>query len=300
MTISVSTRSKIGAFAFWTASVAAAWRPLAQTFALALREDAFTYVLIILPVSAVLLYLGWQSLQASIAPSIRKGSALLLIAIGTACVAFGWRASMTADVQLSVTMFALVLWWIGTFVFWFGDRAGRLALFPLCFLFGLVPLPRLPLNAIVAMLQSGSAWTAHGLFVLAGVPVDQSGVFLAIPGLTIQVAQECSSIRSSSLLLATTIVLAQLVLYSPWRKALVIALAVPLSIAKNGLRVFIIGFLGTRVDPGYLTGRLHHQGGIVFFALALLAVFTLLWLLRRGEQTPQAGNRNMQVKAVNG
>jgi exosortase/archaeosortase family protein len=85
------------------------------------------------------------------------------------------------------------------------------------------------------------------------------------------------------MLLVTTMVLAQLFLRSPIRKAWVIAASVPLSIAKNGLRIFVIAMLGTRVDPGYLNGRFHHQGGIVFFAIALVFIFLLLWLLQRGE-----------------
>ena len=115
----------------------------------------------------------------------------------------------------------------------------------------------------------------------------QNGVLLTIPGLTVEVAQECSSIRSSSMLLVTTMVLAQLLLRSPWRKALVIGVAVPLSVAKNGLRIFTIAMLATRVDPAYLTGRLHHEGGIVFFMIALIGVFVLLWILRRGEDVSQ-------------
>jgi hypothetical protein len=43
--------------------------------------------------------------------------------------------------------------------------------------------------------------------------------------------------------------------------------------------------LGTRVDPGYLTGSFHHQGGIVFFAIALIVIFALLWILERGEHS---------------
>ena len=89
-------------------------------------------------------------------------------------------------------------------------------------------------------------------------------------------------------MLVTTIVLAQLVLRTPWRKALLIAVAVPLSIAKNGLRIFSIGMLGTRVDPVYITGRFHHQGGIIFFAIALIAIFALLWFLRKREAALEA------------
>ena len=106
---------------------------------------------------------------------------------------------------------------------------------------------------------------------------------LSIPGLDIEVARECSSIRSSLMLVITTMVLAHVLLRSWWRKSLLIAVAIPLSCAKNGLRIFVIAELGTQVDPGFLDGRLHHHGGIVFLSIALGAVAVLLCALRRTE-----------------
>jgi exosortase/archaeosortase family protein len=79
-------------------------------------------------------------------------------------------------------------------------------------------------------------------------------------------------------------VCAQLLLHSFWRKAVVFAVAIPLCVVKNGLRIFVLGVLATKVDPGFLTGRFHRQGGIVFLLIALLAIFLLIWLLRRGEK----------------
>jgi exosortase len=259
------------------------WRPLVDTFALALRNDAYTHILLILPVSAALIVLEWRSVGTMVASNVRTGSALLALAVLVAGLVRGWSASLPSDVQLSIEMFALVLSWIGAFVLCFGSRVSRSLLFPLCFLFGLVPFPQAALNGIVSLLQQGSALAAHALFAAVGVPVAQDGVLITIPGLTVEVAQECSSIRSSSMLLITTMVLAQILLRSPWRKAVVIAIAVPLSVAKNGLRIFTIAMLATRVDPAYLTGRLHREGGIVFFTIALAAVFGLIWILRRAE-----------------
>jgi exosortase/archaeosortase family protein len=86
------------------------------------------------------------------------------------------------------------------------------------------------------------------------------------------------------MLVVTTMVLAQMLLRSPWRKAVVIAVAIPLSVVKNGLRIFVLGMLGTRVDPSFLTGRLHRQGGIIYFLIALAAIFLLLWMARRGDE----------------
>ena len=111
------------------------------------------------------------------------------------------------------------------------------------------------------------------------VPVAQDGIVLTIPGLEIEVARECSSIRSSLMLIVTTLVLAHLFLRSWWRKVVLVAAAIPLSVAKNGLRIFTIGELGTRVDPGFLNGKFHHNGGIVFFAISVM----VLWILRRTE-----------------
>jgi exosortase len=138
-------------------------------------------------------------------------------------------------------------------------------------------------------MQEGSAWSAHALFSIFGIPAIQKGVQLTIPGLTIQVAQECSSIRSSSMLLITAILLAQFFLHAFWRKAFIAAIAIPLSVAKNGLRIFVITVLGTRVDPAYLTGRLHHQGGVLFFAVALGCVIAAIWFCKRREDTFLAG-----------
>jgi len=284
----------------WAVSLIVWWRPLVATFALALRDDQYTHLLLILPISAALIFQERRTLRTMVTMNLRIGAAFLAFAVLIVLSALVWPVSLPPDVRLSLTMSALVVSWIGAFVLCFGLRASRLVVFPLCFLLGLVPLPQAALSTIVALLQLGSAWTAHGLFAAFGVPVAQDGVLLTIPGLTLQVAQECSSIRSSSMLLVTCIVLAQVLLRSPWRKAFVIGLAVPLSVAKNGLRIFTIAMLGTRVDPGYLTGRFHHQGGIVFFAIALIAVFVLLWILRRGEESSRSSRLKLKESKATG
>jgi exosortase len=152
------------------------------------------------------------------------------------------------------------------------------------FLLAVVPIPSILLDQIVSGLQQSSTLAAQFLFLLFRVPVSRDGTMLAIPDLDIDVTPECSSIRSSLMLVVTTMVLAHLLLNKTWRQVLVVAIAIPLSVAKNGLRIFVIGMLGSRVDPAYLAGNLHRHGGIVFFLIALAAIFLLLWYLRRGEE----------------
>jgi len=132
-------------------------------------------------------------------------------------------------------------------------------------------------------LQQGSAFAANLLFEIARVPVTQDGLRLTIPGLALEVAEQCSSIRSSLMLLVTTMVLAHLWLRSAWGQGLVILAAILLSIAKKRLRIFALSTLAVYVDRSFLHGRLHHQGGILFFLVFLAGLFVLLWLVRWAE-----------------
>ncbi len=259
------------------------WRPLRDTLRLALEQDAYTHILLILPLGAALIYLDFKALRTDLHPSPRIGSVLLGLSLLIGCFERWGMAGASEDVRLTIAIFALVTWWIASVKVCFGEHTFRFLLLPLCFLFLLVPLPEVVLNVIVRSLQHGSAWMAALLFQVVGEPVQRDGVLISLTNLDLEVAKECSSIRSSWMLVVTSIVLADLFLRSWQRKALLIAAAIPLSVIKNGLRVFTIGELGTRVDPGFLDGNLHHHGGIVFFGIAVLGVGALLWALRRSE-----------------
>jgi exosortase len=261
-------------------SLVVGWHSLFSTLVLALRVDEYTHLLLIVPISVSLIFSERDLLKLAPGPAVGLGSFLLIAAI---LIGVFSRTISQIDVELSFNMLAIVIWWIGSFVLCFGSHVARLFLFPLCFLFWLVPIPAPLLEKIVAIWQHGSAISASLLFSTLGIPNTQDGVMLSIPGLNLEVAQECSSLRSSLMLIVTSMVLAQLFLRSFWRKTVVVLAAIPLSIAKNGVRIFTISMLGTRVDPGFLHGNLHRHGGIVFFLLALGAVVLLLWLLNRSE-----------------
>jgi len=261
------------------------WRPLFSTLTLALRDSRYTHILLILPVSASLIYLEWKASGSSEESPSNLGSVLLAVAIVATAVARLQIVRLRVDEQLTLNMLALVVWWIGAFIVSFGTRAFQRAVFPLCFLFWIVPIPEVALNPIVRLLQEGSVGSARLLFAAVGVPTAQDGTEITIAGLTIDVSPECSSIRSSLMLVVTTMVLAQMMLRSAWRKALVIAVAIPLSVAKNGLRIFVLAMLTTRVDRTFMTGRLHHQGGILYFMIALAAILMILYVARRGDKS---------------
>ena len=290
----MTKRTQVLAFAFLCAvSIVFWWHSLVVTLELALANDAYTHILLILPLSAALIYLDSKymdskapdskALRIRPQPSPSIGAALLALALVIGGYARWGMGATPGDVRLSLAMFALVMWWLASVLLCFGARTFHSFLFPLCFLFLMVPIPDFALSRIIEFLQQQSALAARIMFRAARVPVTQDGIMLSIPNLDIEVSLECSSIRSSLMLVVTTMVFAHLFLRSWWRKVLLVAAAIPLSVAKNGLRIFTIAELGTRVDPGFLDGKLHHNGGILFFGIAVVAVGALLWVLRRTE-----------------
>ena len=288
----IISRQYLGFVFLGVISLAIWWRALFATFSLALGSDGYTHILLILPVSAALIFVQRDRLPATPRPDFGVGVCLLPLSVLTTLWSKWAYAATHPDIALSLSMLALVTWWIGTVILCFGTQAFRSALFPLLFLLWMVPLPAFMLERIVALLQHGSAHMTRILFAVAGVPVSLNGVVLSIPGVDIEVAQECSSIRSSLMLMVATMVLAHLFLRSPWRKTAVVIAAVPLSVAKNAVRIFTLSMLATHVDPSFLTGKLHHQGGIVFFLLALGVICLMIWVLQRTE----AEKRSSQVR----
>ena len=264
-------------------SVTVWWSSIGLTLGLALSNDAYTHILLILPVSAALIYLEVKQSPLTACPREWIGAALLAVAMGLRVLAAWNLWHVSASASLSLSIFALVLWWIGSVVVCCGLQVFLSLLFPLCFLFLVVPLPASVVDSATVFLQHQSAIASEILFRAARVPVIRHGIVLSIPDLYIEVARECSSIRSSTMLIVITLILAHLFLNSWWRKTLLVVIAIPLSVAKNAVRIFTIAELGTRVDPAYLTGRLHHNGGFVFLGLALVVDVGLLWVLRRGE-----------------
>lgn len=262
------------------------WNSLLADVRLALTNDAYTYILLIIPLSISLICVEGSGLLARARPNRPIGVGLLSVALLVWVVSEWNFTHFSASWNLTLNVGALVVWWIGTTIFCFGFPTFRSLLFPLCLLFLIVPLPERGLNWITAFLQQQSAAAASMLFALVGVPVTHDGVVLSIPGLTIEVAHECSSIRSCTILVVMTLLLAHLFLKSAWRKTVLVLAAIPLSVAKNAIRIFTIAELGTRVNPSFLHGSLHQHGGVVFLGLAVLMTIVLLWVLRKSERRP--------------
>jgi exosortase len=122
-------------------------------------------------------------------------------------------------------IFSAITLLIGGVVLFYGIKSFRSAVFPLLFLFFLTPIPTVAVEKIILLLQMGSTEAAYGFFKLTGVSILREGYTFHLTGMSIEVAKQCSGIRSSIALFITSVIAGQLFLQTGWKK---VVLALPI------------------------------------------------------------------------
>jgi exosortase C (VPDSG-CTERM-specific) len=252
----------------------------------AVHSDLYSYVLLIPFVSAYLIKLKWRDLDFTSAFE-RRYAVIPLAAGATLLIGYwlqarrGWTPvadDYFALMTLSLLFFLLADAWV-----FFGGKNLRKLAFPIAFLFFSVPFPVAMRGRIETFLQHESADVAAAMLRLSGMPVLQEGTYFRLPGLRLDVAPECSGIRSSIILFITGLVAANLILNSNWRRVVLVAAMVPLALLRNGFRIFTISQLCVHIGPQMIESPIHRRGGPVFFGLSMIPFLFLLIYLRKKE-----------------
>jgi len=260
--------------------------PLRAFVTYARNSDVHSYGLLIPFVTAYLIYIRWKQLSREL--SSAWGYALLLTATGTGALLASLRFTELGQndymtlIALSFVCFAIA----GAFLF-LGGKWAYSAMFPLFFLAFMIPLPEAAVDFLENASKEASAEVANWLFLISGTPVLRAGTVFQLPGITIEVAKECSGIRSSLVLVITSLLAANMFLHTTWRRALLVCAVIPLGLLRNGLRILVISLLCVHIGPQMIHSVIHRRGGPVFFVASLVPLFVVLWWLRRGDVAVQ-------------
>lgn len=265
-------------------------RPLMELVALSSKSELYQHIPLIPLISLYFLVVHRRDFIPGVGWPPAVGICGLMLAL--ALYAMGGRVEPGLDRNdyLSMMMTGLVIWVLGAFVAAYGIRGLKRFLFPMLFLSFLVPVPGFLLDPVVTFLQFSSADISEVVFRLTGVPFLREGMVFSLPGISAEVARECSGIRSSLALVITSIIAGKLSLRTPWSKMGLVAAILPITVFKNALRIVTLSLLGSYVDPVFITGHwLHRSGGIPFFVLGLVLLAPVLWTLRRIERGTAQG-----------
>jgi exosortase len=233
------------------------------------------YGLLLAPVAV---WLAWRSgIRTDATPNRALGIAMLITAVviryvsGLAAEQFTMRESMVLGLAALTVYhygFRQVLWW------WLAFTLLALS----------VPLPELVTQALALPLQFKASQMGAALLEARHVPVLLTGNIIRIPGRELFVTEACSGLRSLTALLSLGVLMGGLMLRHPVSRVALIALAIPVAIVINGVRVFLTGFLVFFVSPAMGEGFMHMTEGWLLFLVSFTALGLITWTLALTER----------------
>jgi exosortase len=198
-------------------------------------------------------------------PSIGLG---LLILVGAVLL----RTVSELAAELFTMRFSMVAAAVGLVVYYRGLRQALAWWLPFVLLALAIPLPELVTSTIALPLQFRASRMGAALLEWRQVPVRLTGNVIEIPGNRLFVTEACSGLRSLTALLSIGFLMGGLWLNRFWSRALLIALAIPIAVVINGVRVFLTGFLVYFVDPKMGEGFMHMTEGWLLFLVSLVLI----------------------------
>jgi len=180
--------------------------------------EYYSHIYLIPLVSAYLLYSRRDEIWAEVDFALPLGLPVVAFGIIGYGAALAQGASLDFIDGIAWRIGSLLVAWLGAFLLFFGSRAFRSGLFPLLFLFFLVPFPTDLMDTFIHALQVGSTWSTALIFNLLGTSYFQEGFVFQMGKVTIEVAKQCSGIRSTMALVITGVLAAHLFLRRPWSK----------------------------------------------------------------------------------
>jgi exosortase len=252
-------------------------KPLASLMMYTSGTELHSHVVLVPLISAYLLCLKRRELPADYQTSPGWGFALAVAGLAALVTSWYLPPLSVNDRHVLPALAWVGLLSAGGFLF-LGRKWMSVAAFPACFLLFVVPLPDGVVTLLERASQLASSEVTGWYFELARIPYLRNGAInFTIPGFSFSVEDECSGIRSSWVLLITSLVASHLFLKGPWWRAAVVFLVIPLGILRNGFRIFLIARL--RLEDHWI----HERGGPLFFALALVPLFMILFWFRKLE-----------------
>jgi exosortase len=276
----ISNAKKTIAFLFTAAVVGAlVFGPLYRVWREARPSEFYSHIPLIPAISAFFFFRR----RKKYFQGDRTGEAVGIITVAAGLIMFVTSRIIQADLigHAFICSLSAIVMIFGSFLALFGKLAFKKALFPLAFLFFMIPLPIAFIEKIVSILATASTGITYLLFKAFGVPFVQEGSHFHLPEFDIVVADACSGIRSSIALLITTVLAGHFFLRKFWKQVLLAVAVFPVTVFKNGVRIITLYLLSYFVDIRIIEGGfLHKSGGFIFFGLGLVMLGYVLWLLR--------------------
>jgi len=224
----------------------------------------YSHGLLIVPLSLYFAYGKTPQLRRAEIRGSWWGVAILCVGVLSVCI--GELGGLLTALR-SGYVFALM----GLVLLLAGRQVFEILLFPMAFLFLMVPLPQSLVNIIAFPLQLIAAGWAVSSLQAFGIPSLLEGNIIHLAHTQLFVAEACSGLRSLMALLTLGVVFAQFFRAGRLlQQSILVLSAIPIAIVVNAVRVSLTGILTHNFGPEAAGGFIHDFQGIITFSMAFI------------------------------
>ena len=236
----------------------------------------YSHGFIVLAISAYFTYRVLRKIDVNLETDVR-GLYVLAISLIVHVLATLWDVGYISAVSLLMATYGLILTFYG--------RAAKQMAFPVFFMVFAIPFP---VYGLTNQLEVLSAQASVSLVNIFGIEASNIGAEIHLEACSFVVGAPCSGIRSIISLLTVATLYAYLIQDTLVVKATLVALAIPLAIFANVLRISSILVVAEFFGRDTALGFFHYASDIVLFVTAVV----MLMLLRRCLNWLMSGQRS--------
>jgi exosortase A len=228
------------------------------------RSSTFAHAWLVPP---IVLWLVWRK-RAELALITPRPAPWVLLPM--AVVSLGWLLGDLAGIN-AVTQLAFTALLVLSVPAVLGLAVARRLMFPLAFLFFMVPIGEFTTDIMMEWTADFTVWALQ----VSGVPVYREGLQFIIPSGAWSVIEACSGVRYLIASFMVGTLFAYLNYTSHWRRWVFVGISIIVPIVANWVRAYMIVMLGHLSSNTLAVGVDHLIYGWVFFGVVIGIMFVI-------------------------
>ncbi len=237
------------------------------------KDSEYSHAPLIPFISIFLIWLLWkQLLDAPVKPS--ASGWFFIVPSLVVMLVMSWAGATNPQ-----GLFFPVLIW-GMVIVMLGRAVAKIISFPIAYLYFMCTVPGDILTKITFPIRMISTVGATTILNLFGYQADRIGTEISLPNIVVNVASACSGFKTLIAMLALAVLFAYLIEAPLWRRGLLVAIMMPMTIVLNSLRITAVALVGNYWGAEAMMYFHDYFSGLLMIAASILILFLLARLFK--------------------
>jgi len=222
------------------------------------------------------LFFAWRKREELIAAEVRP-EPLGYVAVALGCLGIIASDFVGFGIFIQLMLVPVVA---GVLLALYGWAYIRILWFPLAFLLFMIPIPASITQSMALHSKLLATDLAVALCRFFYLPMIRDGSFVHFTGDRLLVGEVCGGLRSLIALLAFGALMAYVSKTNVFGRAVILAVAAPVAIISNVLRIAFLCVIGFFYGSESVVGTVHDVSGYMIFVVAFILMFSVESVLR--------------------